>query len=472
MTSFPAFKTIALAREVESPENPGGLEKRVALIPEDVKALIEAGLTIYVEKGAGLGVGFTDEDYMIAGAELQGPDQIYRDKDMVIKFKGPPLAAIHQMQAGTTLFCMAHFHSYPDRAQLLEDKQINVIAMEEITQSPKTESNTEIMARTAMNHALMPFYESNTVGGLRIRIIGWSKRLSPCIRRGSNRNPRSVHVVQADVRFEDLSATGDNALYIYDSAHWQDEHSILAKLTDTGAHLFDLTEFEAAQGEEAVANYRASHLPLEFGLRRIQCLHETGMAGARYGVTLLKENKPGIDVAKAKAVVLGYGNVGQGAIHELYDQGIGAVRVLGRGHTQKGMVDFWLKGADLIINGAEQPTNLRGVNFLVTNKHLEELVPDGSVVIDLVGGSPTNRSPVEAVLSCTFLTDPAFVHSGVTLSALWGWPMLGMMRETAIKYSGQIRDVLHGREVLKNGLSTLAPGVERALVCGKFPLSR
>ena len=472
MTSFPAFKTVALAREVESPENPGGLEKRVALIPEDVKGLIEAGLTLYVEKGAGLGVGFTDEDYVEAGAELQGPDQIYRDKDMVIKFKGPALAAIHQMQAGTTLFCMAHFHSYPDRAQLLEDKQINVIAMEEIAQSPKTETDAEIMARTATNHALTPFFENNTMGGLRIRIIGWSERLAPCIRRGSNRNPRSLHIVQADVRFEELGATGENALYIYDSAHWLDEHGILAKLADTGAQLFDLAKFEAEQGEKAVAIYRASHAPLEFGLRRIQCLHETGMAGARYGVELLKENKPDIDIAAAKAVVLGYGNVGQGAIHELYDQGIGAVRVLGRGHTQKGMVDFWLKDADLIVNGAEQAANLRGVNFLVSNKHLEDLVPDGSVVIDLVGGSPTNRSPVEAVLSCTFLTDPAFVHTGVTLSALWGWPMLGMMRETAIKYSGQIRDILLGREALQNGLGTLAPGVERALVCGKFPLSR
>ena len=82
--------------------------------------------------------------------------------------------------------------------------------------------------------------------------------------------------------------------------------------------------------------------------------------------------------------------------------------------------------------------------------------------------SPTNRSPVEAVLSCTFLTDPHFDAHGVTISSLWGWPMLGMMRETAIKYSGQITDVLLGRERLVDGLGVLTPGVERALVCGPF----
>jgi len=51
---------------------------------------------------------------------------------------------------------------------------------------------------------------------------------------------------------------------------------------------------------------------------------------------------------------------------------------------------------------------------------------------------------------------------------LWGWPMLGMMRESAIKYSSQITDVLIGREKLIEGIDTLTPGVKRALVCGPF----
>ncbi len=89
-------------------------------------------------------------------------------------------------------------------------------------------------------------------------------------------------------------------------------------------------------------------------------------------------------------------------------------------------------------------------------------------MIDLVGGSETNRSPVESVLSCTFLTEPHFIKDEVTVSALWGWPMLGMMRESTIKYSSQIVDVLIGREKLIEGIDTLTVGVKRALVCGPF----
>lgn len=462
------FSSIALAKEIESPENPGALERRVALVPDDVGKLTKAGIKVYVEYGAGEGVGFSDAEYEQNNAIMQPSEQLYRDKELIIKFKGPSLSSIEEMREGCTLFCMAHFHSYPDRAKLLQDRRINVIAMEEICESPKVNSDQDILGRLAMAEALKPFFDDNTIGGLRVRVVGWSKRLHSAIRRCGNRNPRSLQIIQPALSFKELHAVGSNALYFYDSRDFEDRQGILIKLKNDGTHIFDLYEFEQQHGEQAIAAYRASHPPDEFGLRRIQCLHETGQAGARHGTELLKENKPTLDISNAKAVVLGYGNVAQGALHELHSQGIKNIHVLGRSQTAKSRIDFWLKDVDLVVNGAEQSPELRGVNFLVSNQHLKELIPDQSVVIDLVGGSATNRSPVEAVISCSFLTEPHFVQDGVTVSALWGWPMMSMMRETAIRYSGQIVDVLIGPEKLIDGLHSLKPGVQRALVCGLF----
>ncbi|HFC05051.1 MAG TPA: alanine dehydrogenase [Rhizobiales bacterium] len=461
------FKNIAIVREVESPENPGGLEKRVSVVPEDAGRLVSTGLKVYVEAGAGDGVGFSDAEYLAAGAVIQSAGEIYRDKDLIIKFKGPSLSSIDQMRPGCTLLCMAHFGSFPDRAKLLQERQINVVAMEEILESPKITSDETILARTAMAAALQPFADDNTLGGLKVRVLQWSERIAPAIRRAGNRDPKSLKVVQGDIGFGGLEAVGPQSLYFYDSRSL-DNDKLIATLVESGSHLFDLAKFERQQGEKAIANWKATHPPHEFGLRRIQCLHQTGQAGARYGLQLLQENKPNLDIRKAKVVVLGYGNVGQGAIHEIYDHGVEVVSVLGRTHTSTGRIDYWLDGVDLVVNGADQPEHLRGINYLVSNEHLKTLIPDGSVVIDLVGGSPTNRSPVEPVLSCTYLTKPHFVQDGVTVSALWGWPMMGMMRETAITYSGQIVDVLTGRERLLDGLGGLAPGVKRALVCGPF----
>ena len=469
MTVSPrTFSSIALAKEIESPENPGALEKRVALVPADVGRLTQEGIKVYVEYGAGEGVGFSDREYEQNNAIMQTPEEIYRDKEFIIKFKGPSLSSVEEMSEGCTLFCMAHFHSYPDRAKLLQDRCVNVVAMEEISESPKVNLDREILGRVAMAESLKPFIEKNTIGDLQVRVIGWSKRLRSAIRRCGNRNSRSLQIIQPTLSFEYLNAVGPEALYFYDSSNFEDRQGILVKLKNNGTHIFDLHEFEKQYGEQAIDAYRASHPPLEFGLRRIQCLHETGQAGARYGVKLLKKNKPALNIANAKAVVLGYGNVAQGALHELYSQGIKTIHVLGRSQTSNDRIKFWLKDVDLVVNGAEQSPELRGVNFLISNQHLKEIIPNQSVVIDLVGGSATNRSPVEAVISCSFLTEPYFVQDDVTVSALWGWPMMGMMRETAIRYSGQIVDVLIGHEKLIDGLHILKPGVQRALVCGPF----
>lgn len=461
------FETIAVVREVESPENPGGLEKRVALVPDDVRQLVNSGAKMFVETGAGNGVGFTDDEYSAAGAELQPASRIYQNKDLIIKFKGPSLESISQMRPGCTLLCMAHFGSFPDRANLLQQQRINVVAMEEILESPKVQSEEAIIGRTAMATALQPFADNNTVGGLKVRVLQWSPKLAAAIRRAGNRDPKSLKLIRGDIEFSNLDATGADTLYFYHSEELNND-ALLVKLKESGSHMFDLATYEHNQADETVEFWKERHPPHKFGLRRIQCLHQTGQAGARYGLQLLKQNKPDLDLAKAKVVVLGYGNVGQGALHEIYDHGVETVSVLGRVHTNSGRIDYWLKDVDLVVNGADQPPQLRGINYLITNQHLKSLIPDGSVVIDLVGGSPTNRSPVEPVLSCTFLTNPHFVRDGVTIAALWGWPMLGMMRETAIVYSGQIVDVLTGRENLIAGLDKLAPGVERALVCGPF----
>ena len=463
-----AFKNIALVKEIESPENPGGLEKRVALTPKDVGQLTDAGINVYVEYGAGLGVDFEDAEYLDNGAVMQNADEIYKDKDMIIKFKGPSLASIAEMKKGCTLFCMAHFHSFPDRAKMLEESQINVIAMEEISESPKVQTDEQLLARAAMTEALKSFIDNDTIANLRIFVIGRNERLAGAVRRAGNRNPRSLNMLHRNVTFEELKYTGSETLYFYDSKDFNDSNGIIEQLKESNSHIFDLHEFELTNGDAAIAAYKETHPPFEFGLRRIQCLHETGQAGARYGIKLLKENKPELDIREAKVVVLGYGNVARGAMHEIYDQGFKNINILGRTQTTKENIDHWLEDVDLVVNGAEIPREIRGITYLVSNDHLKRVIPRGSVVIDLVGGSETNRSAVESVLSCTFLTEPHFVQDEVTVSALWGWPMLGMMRESAIKYSSQIVDVLIRREKVIEGLDGLTAGVKRALVCGPF----
>lgn len=156
---------------------------------------------MFVEYGAGLGVDFEDSEYIENGALMQNAREIYVNKDMIIKFKGPSLESISQMRKGCTLFCMAHFHSFPDRAKMLEDSQINVIAMEEILESPKVQTDEQILARAAMAEALKSFIEDSSISDLKIFVIGRNERLAGAVRRAGNSNPSSLNMLHTDVTF-------------------------------------------------------------------------------------------------------------------------------------------------------------------------------------------------------------------------------------------------------------------------------
>lgn len=465
------FKKIGLVKESESPENPGALEKRVAVVPKDLARLVQAGCEVFVETGAGEGVGFSDEEYLKAGAQIQTVQEIYRDKDLVIKFKGPSLEAIPQMRRGCALFCMAHFHSYPDRAQALIEQGIKVIAMEEILESPKQIPDEVILSKRMVRRTLENLIQEGiSPEELHIHFLGYSPKLVGGIRRAGNRNSHTLQILQESITREEIQQLGsehfgDRGLFFYDSRGVSIPPQVIRHLHDTRSRLIDLAQFEEEHGKKEIEEFHRTHEPFEFGLRRIQCLHETGMAGARYGYRLaLEESQKVSSAEQVRAVVLGYGNVGMGAIDECYRQGSRVIRILTRRTTAKGVIEGFLKQADVVVNGAEQPRELRGKNYLITREHAKRVLEPGSVVIDLIGGSEVNRSPVENILQCTFLTDPYFVEDGIYFSALWGWPMMGMMRETAMKYSSQIVEVLLGRERLIEGLEGVSAGVKRALV--------
>ena len=76
-------------------------EKRVAITPAGVKALVQAG--------AGLGSGFSDEEYSQAGAGIK-PDaaNIWSEADMVMKVKEPIGEEFNLMHEGQVLFTYLH----------------------------------------------------------------------------------------------------------------------------------------------------------------------------------------------------------------------------------------------------------------------------------------------------------------------------------------------------------------------------
>ena len=462
-----AFRTLALARERESLENPSAMEKRVALFPEDLAKVCRSGVKVFVEEDAGAGMDIPDSDYENAGASIQPANMIYENKDIVVKFKGPPLEAISHMRPGSTLFCMAHFRSFPERAKMLENSKINVIAMENILENPRKLHPELLQSRLCMEILTKLWEEEKLFKDPYVYFLGYSPKYVGAIRYLGGYGTKLISIVQKDFSKEEvqnLKHSHKEVVFIYHEDMRGSVSALIDELKRNSYTVYDLAKFEKISTPK-IQSYYEAHEKNKLGMRRIECLHETGQAGARYGFTLLREvSLKKLSGKKAQVFVLGYGNVGMGAIHECYLQGVRVTKILNRSCTEASFLNRILPQAHLVINGAEPKPK----KYLLSREQTKGLLPKGSVVIDLIGGSVHNRSPVEDIVETTYLTNPYFERNGILFSSLWGWPMMGMMRESNLRYSPQICSVLLEREKLILGLENLKPNLRAALVCGPF----
>ena len=109
-------------------------EYRVGLIPSSVLELVHHGHEVVVQKGAGLGAGLTDEDYIAAGATMiETADEIFASADMIVKVKEPLAEERKKLRPGQILF--TYLHLAPDAPQTrdLIDSGAICIAYETVT---------------------------------------------------------------------------------------------------------------------------------------------------------------------------------------------------------------------------------------------------------------------------------------------------------------------------------------------------
>ncbi len=108
-------------------------ESRVSCTPASANALVHAGHTVYVEKGAGLGSGFTDQEYVDAGAEiLDTADAVWEKAEMIYKVKEPLESEYKYFREGQIIYTYLHLSAAPELAKEMVDKKVTGIAFETV----------------------------------------------------------------------------------------------------------------------------------------------------------------------------------------------------------------------------------------------------------------------------------------------------------------------------------------------------
>ena len=111
-------------------------ETRVSLTPDTCRRLVELGATVLVEQAAGVGAGFPDADYALAGADVvPSALKIWAESDLILKVKEPLPSECECMREGQALFTYLHLAANPALARALVKKRILGIAYETVAVS-------------------------------------------------------------------------------------------------------------------------------------------------------------------------------------------------------------------------------------------------------------------------------------------------------------------------------------------------
>ena len=117
-------------------------ERRVALVPETVPRLTQAGLEVLVEAGAGDGAWYPDSTYTAAGATVTAAGELYEAADVLLTVTRPDDAAVGRLRAGQALIGLLAPLTDPRLAQTLAERGVTAVSLDGL---PRTLSRAQGM---------------------------------------------------------------------------------------------------------------------------------------------------------------------------------------------------------------------------------------------------------------------------------------------------------------------------------------
>ena len=105
-------------------------EYRVGVTPQGVSELKKDGHRIIIEERAGEGSGFSDEDYLTAGAQISDKARLFNDSELIVKVKEPLPSEYDLLREGKAIFTYLHLAPNPELTNVLLKKNISAFAYE------------------------------------------------------------------------------------------------------------------------------------------------------------------------------------------------------------------------------------------------------------------------------------------------------------------------------------------------------
>ncbi|MCB1841988.1 MAG: Re/Si-specific NAD(P)(+) transhydrogenase subunit alpha, partial [Halioglobus sp.] len=125
---------IAIPRETHPGEN------RIPIIPADAKKLVRLGADLVIETGMGSGAGFSDEEYIEAGASVSNDrDALFAEADVLLRLRKPQLDDIGKMKRGAVHISYLDPFNEHGLVNAFKDAGVTAISMEMIPRTTRSQ---------------------------------------------------------------------------------------------------------------------------------------------------------------------------------------------------------------------------------------------------------------------------------------------------------------------------------------------
>ena len=109
-------------------------EYRVGMTPNAAREAVNRGHGVMIETNAGVGAGFSDADYVAAGAQIIATaDELFKAAELIVKVKEPQPVERKRLRAGQILFTYLHLAPDPAQTSDLLASGVTAIAYETVT---------------------------------------------------------------------------------------------------------------------------------------------------------------------------------------------------------------------------------------------------------------------------------------------------------------------------------------------------
>ncbi len=187
-------------------------ESRVAMTPAGVHELVRRGHKVMVETGAGVGSGFSDADYISAGAEMVDTAKQAWSAELVVKVKEPIAQEYDLMVPGQLLFTYLHLAASRECTDALIKNQVTSIAYETVQlpnrQLPLLQPMSEVAGRLSAQIGAYQLMKTNGGVGVLMGGVPGTRKAKVVVIGGGVAGTEAAtvaHGMGADVTVIDLS---------------------------------------------------------------------------------------------------------------------------------------------------------------------------------------------------------------------------------------------------------------------------